>query len=93
MKYSQLNSREKEIVTLIAQGYSNEEISSIIHLNVRSICEAINNIKKKWKVSSRVQLGIIAYHIKLLDANNIYKRYKNRWNGEENEKSSFHRAN
>ena len=51
----ELNSREMEILKLVAQGMSNKEIASILIISERTVQTHLVNIFKKLKVSSRTQ--------------------------------------
>ena len=52
-----LSHREKEIVDLIRQGYSNREIADLLVISISTVRVHINNITEKLKVTSRRQIA------------------------------------
>ncbi|MED4206669.1 response regulator transcription factor [Neobacillus mesonae] len=68
-----LSAREKEIAILIAKGYKDSEISNELYISRRRVGEIIASIKMKTRVTSRVKIGILVYHLGWLDINEIYK--------------------
>ena len=52
-----LSLREKEIVELIRQSYSNREIAEILVISISTVRVHINNIKHKLMVSSRREIA------------------------------------
>lgn len=57
-----LTPREEEVISMVAQGLKDIEIAERLFVSRRRIAEIIFNVKNKWNVSSRVELGILAYH-------------------------------
>ncbi|MBN3524016.1 response regulator transcription factor [Paenibacillus apiarius] len=57
-----LSEMEKEVAVLIAHGYKDVEIAKQLFISRRRVGEIIFLIKKKWKISSRVEIGVLAYH-------------------------------
>ncbi|WP_170311549.1 response regulator transcription factor [Vallitalea okinawensis] len=55
IKYS-LTSRQREIIELIIEGYSNKEISTSLHITEGTVKTHIYNIFKKTDISSRNQI-------------------------------------
>lgn len=55
MKYS-LTNRQKEIIELVIDGYSNKEISNRLHITEGTVKTHIYNIFKKTDISSRNQI-------------------------------------
>lgn len=53
---SLLTSREQEIINLILQGFSNEEISCRLFIEVGTVKKHIHNIYNKFNVKNRIQL-------------------------------------
>jgi len=56
-----LSLREREILQLVAEGYSNREISSMLHISVKTVEGHKDNIRKKLGVQDRA--GLIKYAI------------------------------
>jgi len=56
-----LSSREKEILQLVAEGYSNKEIADLIYVSVKTVEGHKDNIKKKLGIYD--QAGLIKYAI------------------------------
>ncbi|AKR13152.1 MULTISPECIES: response regulator transcription factor [Bacillus cereus group] len=55
--------QEKEVAILIAQGYTDVEIAHNLYVSRRRVGVIIASIKSKCKISSRVKIGILAYHL------------------------------
>ena len=58
---SELTTREYEILTLVAKGNSNQEISEELCIAVRTVETHVGNILKKLGVTNRTQLSSYAY--------------------------------
>ena len=56
----QLSPREQEVLQLVAQGKSNQEIADDLHLSESAIKYHINNLLSKLGVSDRTQATIVA---------------------------------
>ena len=56
---SELSDREKEILKLVAKGYTNREIGAEIHLSEKTIKHYMTNILQKLHVRSRVEAALI----------------------------------
>ncbi|MGI5233217.1 response regulator transcription factor [Actinoallomurus sp. CA-142502] len=56
-----LTPREREVLTMVAGGLSNEDISTHLHLSPHTVKTHINRTMAKLGVSDRAQLVIIAY--------------------------------
>lgn len=56
-----LSAREREVVLAIANGRSNAEISSDLHLSIATVKTYITRILAKLDLRDRVQLAILAY--------------------------------
>ncbi|MBZ3765993.1 response regulator transcription factor [Bacillus cereus] len=54
--------QEKKVAILIAHGYKDVEIAQKLFVSRRRVGVIISSIKLKCKISSRVQIGILAYH-------------------------------
>ncbi|MGD9580508.1 MAG: response regulator transcription factor [Vampirovibrionia bacterium] len=55
-----LTAREKEIITLVAKGLSNKEISEKLYVSELTVKTHLKNIFKKLNVSSRTQAILVA---------------------------------
>ncbi len=61
-----LNNDEKEVAILVAKGYRNQDIAQKLFMSKRKVGNIIFNIKNKWNIDSRVHIGILAVHYKLV---------------------------
>ena len=52
-----LSMRELEVAALVAKGHSNEEVSQLLHISVRTVEKHVSSALKKLDLRSRVQLG------------------------------------
>lgn len=50
-----LSEREKELLPLLAQGYTNEEIASLLNVSTNTIKTHLKNLFNKLQVSNRTQ--------------------------------------
>ena len=55
-----MTTREKEVLTLIAEGHSNIEISKALNMSVNTAKVHVCNILQKLSVSDRTQAAIKA---------------------------------
>lgn len=60
-----MTKREKQVIELIADGYTNKEIAQKIHLSTYTVKSHVHNILEKLALNTRVQ---IAKHAHLSDA-------------------------
>ncbi len=58
--FPELTAREREILTLIAQGDTNAEIAATLTLSVKTVRNHVSNIFSKLQVADRVQAAIRA---------------------------------
>ncbi|MCX6306901.1 MAG: response regulator transcription factor [Bacteroidetes bacterium] len=63
---SQLTAREKEILTLITQGMTNEVIAEKLFISIQTVRNHIKNIYDKLQVHSRAQVVVKAFREKLI---------------------------
>ncbi len=56
----QLNQRERAILELVAQGYTNRRIGETLHLAEKTVKHYMTNILQKLQVNNRVQAALIA---------------------------------
>jgi len=61
-----ITQREKEVLTLIAQGKSNDEIAKIMVISNHTVKAHIESIYKKLNVHNKVQAAVYAVIHKLL---------------------------
>ncbi len=62
-----LSYREKEILELVASGYTNPEIGAHIHISRQTVITHMKNIYRKLQVHSRAQAVIRAKNQGLLN--------------------------
>ncbi len=67
MKFAQLTKREKQIITLVAQGYSNPDISEILFISRHTVEKHRKNIKYKVETKSTAELIRFAIAFDLVD--------------------------
>jgi two-component system, NarL family, nitrate/nitrite response regulator NarL len=66
----QLNERERAILELVAQGYTNRRIGETLHLAEKTVKHYMTNILQKLQVNNRVQAALIAERQGLLSNDN-----------------------
>jgi DNA-binding NarL/FixJ family response regulator len=66
--YDELTGREREVVTLVAQGLTNEDIAARLYLSVATVRTHISRAMTKLRVGHRAQLVIFAYETGLVTA-------------------------
>jgi len=57
-----LTARERQVATLIAQGYSNRQIGSALSIAERTAISHVEHIMNKLAVNSRAQIAVWAVH-------------------------------
>jgi len=57
---AQLTPKEQQILELMTQGYSNQQISDAIHLNVSTVKNYVSNILSKLGAKNKVEAVIIS---------------------------------
>lgn len=65
--HDQLTNREREVLQLIAQGQSNQEIADQLFISLKTVKTHVSNILAKLDVSDRTQATIYAYQHHLVD--------------------------
>lgn len=61
MLYTLLSEREREVLSLIAEGYSNARIAERLVISERTVKSHVNNILGKLQVTDRTQAAIYAW--------------------------------
>ncbi|MFG2639878.1 response regulator [Streptomyces sp. NPDC048370] len=64
-----LSDRERDVLVLIAEGLSNAEIGTRIHLSQGTVKDHVSSILTKLRVTSRVQAALLAERAGLLTRN------------------------
>jgi len=62
-----LTSREKEVLKLIVNGYSNKEIASKLNITTRTAKAHVSSILMKLNVNDRTQAAVLAVQEKLVE--------------------------
>jgi DNA-binding NarL/FixJ family response regulator len=56
-----MTKRERQVVGLIAEGFSNKEIAQKLHLSTYTVKSHVHNILEKLSLSTRVQVANYAH--------------------------------
>ncbi|MER8003152.1 response regulator transcription factor [Streptomyces sp. NPDC095613] len=64
-----LSDRERDVLALVAEGLSNADIGTRIHLSAGTVKDHVSSILTKLRVSSRVQAALLAERAGLLSKN------------------------
>jgi DNA-binding CsgD family transcriptional regulator len=62
MNIKPLSNRERDVAILVAEGKKDVEIAKLLFISQRRVGELIFNIKEKWGISSRVEIGIGVFY-------------------------------
>jgi two-component system NarL family response regulator len=65
--YTQLTSREREVLKLIAQGLSNKEIAKELYISDKTVKNHLSNIFAKLQINDRTKAAILAVKEGLID--------------------------
>lgn len=65
--HDDLTSRELEILTYIAEGYSNQEIADACYITLKTVKTHVSNILSKLDVSDRTHAAIYAFKNELVE--------------------------
>lgn len=65
--HDDLTNRELEILTYIAEGYSNQEIADACFITLKTVKTHVSNILSKLDVSDRTQAAIYAFKHELVE--------------------------
>lgn len=55
-----LTPREREVLTLLAQGYTNIEIAECLHISRHTVKNHVSNIYRKLQMDDRTQIALLA---------------------------------
>jgi len=66
-----LTEREKNVLTLLALGYTNKEISEKLHISIHTTKAHLESIYEKWNVTNRVQAVIKAISLNKIKIQDI----------------------
>lgn len=61
-----LTAREKEVLALIAQGYTNKEIAQLLFISSKTVRSHIGNITGKLGMKERINLALFAVRVGLI---------------------------
>ena len=61
-----LTARERDVLTLVAQGLSNDEIAGTLFISIKTVKTHIGNLLSKLHARDRAQLVIAAYQARLV---------------------------
>ncbi|MHA0855438.1 response regulator [Paenibacillus sp. CMAA1364] len=65
--FESLTEREKEILSLVAKGYTNKEVAELLLISVKTVENHKGNIMEKLQLDNRRELIKLAYRRGLLD--------------------------
>ena len=65
--HENLTNRETEVLNLIAEGLSNQEIADALYITLKTVKTHVSNILSKLEVSDRTQATIYAFKHNLMD--------------------------
>jgi DNA-binding NarL/FixJ family response regulator len=69
-KIGRLSQQERDVLKLVAEGASNDDIAARLALPVRALTQQVNAILSKLMVESRVQAALLAHAAGLFDEAN-----------------------
>lgn len=62
---TELTKREMEVLELVAQGWTNQEIATLLFITLRTVEHHVTNINEKLQTTSRLEAalkaGLLAY--------------------------------
>ena len=58
--FDELTDRERAVLELLAQGYSNAEVAARLTLSIKTVSNHVSNILTKVQVADRAKLIIMA---------------------------------
>jgi len=63
-----MTKREKQVIELISEGYTNKEIAQELHLSTYTVKSHVHNILEKLALSTRVQIAKYLHDSKKIDS-------------------------
>ena len=63
---ARLSARERELITLVAQGHTNNEIAAQLFISVRTVSSHLDRIRDKTGCRRRADLTRLASRVKLV---------------------------
>ncbi|GEM_PF-4197502 len=69
-----LTKRELEVLKLLIEGHSNEDISKILFISVATVKSHLQNTYRKLHVTSRTKAMVRAYELRLFSNNEKTKQ-------------------
>ena len=66
-----LSEREREVLTLLAQGSSNKEIGAVLHLTEATVKGYVSTILSKLHVMDRTQAALVAVRYGLVNVDDV----------------------
>ena len=66
-----LSEREREVLTLLAQGSSNKEIGAALHLTEATVKGYVSTLLSKLHVADRTQAALVAVRYGLVDVDDV----------------------
>ena len=67
-----LTERELNVISLVTQGFTNNQIANNLHISVHTVKAHLEAIYEKFSVSNRVQAAIKAVAIGLIDLQGLF---------------------
>ncbi|UQX04167.1 response regulator transcription factor [Streptomyces sp. RerS4] len=67
-RVKRLSDRERDVLVLLAEGLSNADIGTRLHLGTGTVKDHVSSILTKLRVAGRVQAALLAQRAGLLDA-------------------------
>ena len=59
--HQDLTERERDVLRLIADGLSNQEIADTLHIGIKTVKTHVSNILDKLQVKDRTQAAVYAH--------------------------------
>lgn len=60
--YDRLSDREKQVLKLIAEGHTNQQIADVLYLSIKTVMTHRNNLMEKLNIHNRTDLVKYAIH-------------------------------
>ena len=69
---NKLTERELNVISLVSQGFTNNEIADRLHISVHTVKAHLEAIYEKFSVNNRVQAAIKAIGIGMIDLQGLF---------------------